>query len=73
MAISKKIKGSWKSLTIWLNGVLLAMFPMIDPIKESLPQLGQYMTPTMFKWLGLSVVVMNIALRFKTTKSLGEK
>lgn len=68
-----KIKGMYKSLTIWVNGIFLALFPLIGIIKESLPDLGQYLAPGVFKWVGLVVVVMNIALRFKTNKSLADK
>lgn len=60
-------------MTIWVNGVLLAAFPLIGPVKENLPELGQYLTPQLFKWIGLSVVILNIVLRFKTNKDLADK
>ncbi len=69
----EKLKGAWKSLTIWFNGVVLAIVPMIDTVKENLPALGQYMTPENLKVVGLAVLVLNIVLRFKTNRSLAEK
>lgn len=69
----EKLKGAWKSLTIWFNGVVLAVIPLIDTVKENLPALGQYLTPENLKTIGLAVLVLNIALRFKTNKSLADK
>ena len=68
-----KLRGAWKSLTIWLNGILLAAFPLVGMVKENLPDIGQYLDPALFKWLGLAVVVMNIVLRFRTKSDLADK
>lgn len=71
--LKAKLANMYKSLTIWVNGVLLAAVPMIGPIKENLPDIGQYLTPELFKYVGIAVVVANILLRFKTDKSLADK
>lgn len=72
-----KIRGAFKSLTIWVNGILLSIFPFANDItsgiQENLPQLGQYLPENIFKTLGLAVVVFNIWLRVRTTHSLEAK
>ena len=67
------IKGAWRSVVIWFNGLLLAAFPLLEVAKESLPELAQYISPGVYKWMGLAVVLANIALRFKTSASLSSK
>lgn len=67
------IKGAWRSLTIWLNGLILALLPALDYAKDSLPQLADYLTPEHYKTIMLAVVGLNIALRFKTNGSLADK
>lgn len=71
--MNDKIKGALRSTVIWLNGLLLAAFPLIEMAKEELPGLAQFLTPDVYKRVGLAVVVLNILLRFRTTKSLQEK
>jgi hypothetical protein len=68
-----RIKGAGRSAVIWLNGIMLAAFPLVEMAKDALPDLGQYLAPGVYKWVGLFVVVANIALRFKTSKSLADK
>jgi hypothetical protein len=67
------LKNSWKSATIWFNGILLAALPLVETAKDSLPQMQEYVTADIYKWVGLFVVISNIALRFKTSKPLSEK
>lgn len=73
MLIIEKLKGAGKSVTIWFNTTLLAIIPFSDHIKEALPMVQDYLTPDMFRNIGLIIVVVNIALRFKTNKCLSEK
>lgn len=68
-----KLRGALRSMTIWVNGLLLAAFPLVEIARGSLPEIGLYLSPDVFKWVGLTVVVLNIALRFKTTTSLQDK
>jgi hypothetical protein len=67
------LKGAWRSLTIWLNGLLLALIPALDYAKDSLPQLADYLAPERYKLIMLCVVGLNIALRFRTNASLAAK
>ena len=66
-------KGALKSWTIWFNSLCLAVVPVIDILKDSLPQLQEYIDATTYKLLGLTVLLVNIGLRIKTTTSLAEK
>ena len=72
-----KLRGAMRSVTIWVNGVLLAAYPFADEliggVRENLPVLSEYLPTNMFKAIGLSVVVFNIYQRMRTKKSLEEK
>lgn len=71
--MKKWLAGAIKSWTIWFNSVVLALVPIIDILKDSLPQLQEYIDATTYKLIGLAVLLVNIGLRIKTTKSLAEK
>lgn len=68
-----KLRGAWRSVTIWLNTLFLAAFPLVQMAHDSLPEVAQYLTPELYRWVGLAVVLANIALRFKTTSDLAAK
>lgn len=68
-----KIRNAWKSMTIWFNGVLASGIAVYDQVKDQIPQLQQYLTPETFKYIAVTAVLVNIALRFKTTKDLAHK
>lgn len=72
-SIKAKIRGAWKSWTIWLNGVALAALPVIDMLKESVPQLERYVDAQSYKFAMLAVIVSNIVLRVKTSTGLQNK
>ena len=69
----KWLKGSLKSLTIWFNGILLALLPLMEYLKDSLPQLQEWLGPDLYRTVGLIVVIGNILLRYKTNKPVSEK
>jgi hypothetical protein len=71
--MNNKLRGAWRSTVIWLNGLMLAFFPLVEMAKEALPDLGQFLAPGIYKWVGLFVVVANIVLRFKTRTGLENK
>ncbi len=71
--IKNKIKGSRKSLTVWLNSTFLALFPVIEYAKEVLPALQEFLTPDVYKLVGLLVLLANIFLRFRTSECLSDK
>lgn len=68
-----KLRGAWRSVTIWFNGLLLAILPVLDYAKDSMPQLADYLPTEHYKAIMLGVVGLNIALRFKTTSDLAHK
>jgi hypothetical protein len=75
-----KIRGAFKSLTMWVNGLFLAAFPfandIVSGVQDNLPQMAQYVPDNIFKTVGMVVVVFNIYLRVRTKQSLevkGEK
>lgn len=72
-----KIRGAFKSLTMWVNGLFLAAFPfaneIVSGVQDNLPQMSQYIPENIFKSLGVIVVVFNIYLRVRTKRSLEEK
>lgn len=69
----RKIQGAWKSLTVWANAAFANLILFAEPLKEYVPQVQPYLTGDNFKTLFLVVIALNVALRFKTTKSLAEK
>ena len=73
----KTLKGALKSVTIWVNATLLAIFPFANDIllciQDNLPQIAQYLPENMFKTLGFIVVVFNIFQITITTQSLKAK
>lgn len=69
----KWLKGSLKSLTIWFNGILLALLPLMEYLKDSLPQLQEWLGADLYRTVGLIVVIGNILLRYKTNKPVSEK
>jgi hypothetical protein len=71
--IIDKLKGAWRSVTIWFNGLLLASLPLYDAFKDSLPDMQEYLPGDIYKWVGVAVVVVNLALRFKTKTDLAHK
>jgi hypothetical protein len=72
-----KIRGAFKSLTMWVNGLFLAAFPfaneIVSGVQDNLPQMSQYIPENIFKTLGVIVVMFNIYLRVRTKRSLEEK
>lgn len=72
-----KLKGCFKSLTIWVNTLLLTVVPFMDTISQAiqatLPSVSQYLTVDLLKGLAVFILLSNIVLRFKTNKSLGDK
>jgi hypothetical protein len=67
------IKNAWKSVTIWFNTLIGIVLTFGDNLKDNLPIIQQYTTPETLKYAAVAIVVINIALRFKTNKSLADK
>ena len=69
----EKLKRSWKSWTIWFNGVALGVIAGLPSVQEAIPQLQQYVDAKLYKELMVAVIAANILLRFKTNKPLEAK
>lgn len=72
-SIKAKIIGCRKSVTVWFNGVVAVVMTSLPMLQESIPQLQAYIAQDIFKYMMGVVIVANILLRFKTTKSLSDK
>ena len=68
-----KLKNSWKSWTIWFNGLLTTLLFSAPLLQEQLPQLQEYVGADVYKQLMFVAIIGNIFLRFKTNKALDEK
>jgi hypothetical protein len=67
-----KIKGAYKSWTIWLNGIGILLLEFADSLQTTLPLVHEYIPQQAYSVLGI-VLAANILLRFKTSKSLADK
>jgi hypothetical protein len=72
-----KLLNAWKSFTIWFNAAMIGALQyadnIISTVKENLPMLSQYLTADFLKGAAIMILVVNIALRFKTSQALHEK
>lgn len=69
----KQLQNSWKSWTIWVNGIAGAFLAGLPMLQETLPQLQAYVSADLFKYAMASVITANLLLRFKTKTALGDK
>lgn len=67
-----KIQGTWKSWTIWVNGIILLIIQFADSLQITLPIVHEYLPSNLYQMLGI-VAGINILLRFKTNKDLAAK
>jgi preprotein translocase subunit SecY len=68
-----KLKNAWKSWTIWLNTIALAIIAALPDLLASFPQLQGYLPDNMYRAGMGFLIVLNIALRFKTNAPLNAK
>jgi hypothetical protein len=71
--IKADIRKSYKSVTIWFNGVLTIAIAAFLEFQDSIPALKEYVGESTFKYLMLSTLIVNMVLRFKTKSSLRDK
>lgn len=67
------IKSAYKSLTIWVNGIVLTAISLLPLAQDYAPQLKEYISDDLYKQMMLILIVANIALRFKTSSALRDK
>lgn len=67
------VTGALKSLTMWFNGLFVAVIGASDQVVQLIPQMKPYLTTQNFERAMLGVLIANVLLRIKTTKSLKDK
>ena len=72
-SLKSKLKGAWKSATIWFNTFALALIPLFDALQVALPMMREYGDGRFFAVFAMIVIVGNILLRFKTDSDLRDK
>jgi len=68
-----KIKNSWKSLTIWFNGLIVTGLAFIEYSNTAFPLLQPYLPSEHYGKAMLVIAGINLFLRFKTSQSLADK
>lgn len=73
MKITSKLKGAWKSWTIRLNAIGIAVLSGLPAVADAIPQMQSFLPEDWYRVIGGVIVGANILLRFKTDKPLDEK
>jgi hypothetical protein len=72
-----KLKGAYKSLTIWLNAAFVMLLSNADltmqVLRDNLTGVSQWLNADLLKYAALFIIGVNVLLRFKTNKSLADK
>ena len=68
-----KIKGAWRSLTIWFNGIMASVVVLLPVAQDQFPQMQSYIPANIYHYGMGALVVGNIMLRFRTSMSLSDK
>jgi hypothetical protein len=69
MTFADDAKRWWQSVTIWFSAALVIAGGLVEYLNSTMPEL----TPYFGKWGGLATVtvgVLNVLLRYRTTKPL---
>lgn len=73
----EKLKGAYKSLTIWLNVVFAGLISNADlvmsSLRENLPTVSQWLNADMLKYSAYFIIGVNVLMRFRTHNSLADK
>jgi len=68
--VKKSLSKIWASWTIRFNSAAMALLVAMPEIKAAIPDLQPYVDGSTYRVIGIVFVVVNIALRFKTTTSI---
>ena len=69
----ERVKNSWKSWTIWFNGTAIALMAFWPDLVTNFPTIQGYVSDITYKRIMGLILVINLILRFKTTKDLADK
>lgn len=72
-SLKSKMRGAWRSATIWFNTLAFAALPLLDALQAALPTMQQYTGGRIFATFAIIVLVTNILLRFKTNVDLKDR
>jgi hypothetical protein len=72
-ALIRKLQRAHRSLTVWVNAILITALEVANYAKDTVPTLKNYLVPDTYNSIMLAILVVNIALRFKTTTALEHK
>lgn len=67
------LKNCHKSLTVWFGIAAEFLIEWLPEITRVVTEMENYMLPETYKRVMQAIVLVNIALRFKTTKALRRK
>ena len=72
-----KLRGALRSMTIWVNSLMLIALANVDfiamAITEHLPAMGQVLPKELVFALSVALSLFNLYQRTRTTQSLAEK
>lgn len=71
--LKEKINGAFKSITIYFNILMLTAMEFVTYAHDVFQELQPYVPAETYRILALVLIIGNLILRFKTTKSLAEK
>lgn len=71
--LSDKVRGAFKSLTIWFNSLMAFLAFGLPELAVSLPLIAGYLPDDLRGHVTLLTIVGNIFIRFITRKPLEEK
>ena len=69
----ERLKGALTSLTIWVNKIFLTLVSLYELFKEDLVLLKPYLPEELYQNLTMVLIVVNMLMRFRTTKDLAHK
>jgi len=68
-----ELKHAHKSLTMWLNGVALALTTALPELATELPKLQPYVPAETFRHVMMIFLIVAMAVRVKTNGRLSDK
>ena len=71
--VKRWLRGAVRSLTMWFNSISGTVILALPFAQDALPQLTLFLGPHFYKIAAGFIVVGNIILRAKTSRSLAEK
>lgn len=71
--IKADLKKAWMSMTIWFGMICEVAIEYLPEITKAVSESEEYMLPETYKRIMQGIVLINMLLRFRTTKALRHK